>query len=170
MFESLRSQPNAKVAALIEESSRDGIAVAFPQAPQPETYLVAGPLFLSLVADGALVWEEPWCVVQQITWASDSQSLTIEWSNPGREQVVLKRPELRFLQRFGDFARQWLGATQVANVSEKTARGTAVRASVRRAPDASLYSEVVAYGPTEPADEELFDRLERQVREMAGLD
>lgn len=132
-----------------------------------EVWLFADPKGLFRFDGTTTSWS--WHEVQQVTWNRDTDTLSVTWPDPGKEALELKNPDIDMLKEFGDYARVFLQKSQVYTQFFTTPSGTKVRVAVRRREDGTCFSEVVAFGTLRDSDLPALDKIESEVRDMAGL-
>ena len=164
LFRRSRSLPDAVSAHL---PSGDRPLVVAPMADGP--WLVVTREALLVVGEDGLGQRNAWHEIETGAWDGDSRTFTITWADRERpeQHLVLDSDDV---QSFTAALRE---RVQASVVHHDTAQidGTAVRATVRRREDGTLYSLLTAFGPlpTGPDVERELDELERRVREAAGL-
>src|SRR5690625_476487 len=124
---------------------------------------------LVLVDDGGVQQRAEWHEIDTGNWQGDTLTFTITWADRVRPdtELVLTRDEVNHFT--GALrARVQSSVVHAGSIELGEAR---VRATVRRRPDNTLYSQVTAFGPLGHSPEETaaIDELERRVREAAGL-
>jgi|SRR5690625_591104 len=123
-----------------------------------------------IVADDTGVQQRAqWHEIDTGQWQGDILTFTIIWADRVRPDttMVLTRDEV---DEFTGALRERVQSSVVHAESIEVGRAR-VRATVRRRPDNSLYSQVTAFGPLRhtPQETAAINELERRVREAAGL-
>lgn len=134
-----------------------------------DRWLVLTRSELALVTSSSLTWRRPWHEVERGEWDGERHALTVHWVGVAEPEVLVTVAEnprdlpLTFRER--------VDASVVHSESEPTPGGGTVRAVVRRTPDGSLLTQVLAVGRVRrgPALETQIDALEAKVRDAVGL-
>ncbi|WP_420113326.1 hypothetical protein [Pseudactinotalea sp.] len=124
---------------------------------------------LALVTSETLTWRRPWHEVERGGWDGEKHALTVHWVGIDEPDVLVTVDEnprdlpLAFRER--------VDASVVHSESEPAPGGGTVRAVVRRTPEGTLLTQVLAVGRVRrgPALESQIDALEAKVRDAVGL-
>jgi hypothetical protein len=124
---------------------------------------------LVVVDEDGVRHRAPWHHIENGRWDGDSRTFTITWSERDRAEssLTLVSDEV---ERFTTSLRERVQSSVVHAETLDLPTGQ-VRATVRRAEDGSLYSQLTAFGRLAGTDEEQaqIDALERRVRQAVGL-
>lgn len=153
----------------------DKITAALPERVLTATRLESGgwlALTRSELArfDGdVLAWRRPWHEVERGEWDGETHTLTVRWVGlPDPDPFVTADESPRDLPLT---FRERVDASVVYRKSESAAGGGTLHAVVRRAPDGSLLTQVLATGRVlpGPALDAQIDALDASVRDAVGM-
>ena len=130
--------------------------------------IVAGQHALYVIKDGELAASGMWYEVQYATWKAQSRELTVIWTEPDWDPVlVVTRDENP--EKFMRVLTSRVDRALVVSRQQVTPSGALLTATVRRRVDNALFSTVMCQGYLPPEEEILARRLEDEVRAEVGL-
>jgi hypothetical protein len=134
-----------------------------------DRWLVLTRSEVALVTQEVLTWRRPWHEVERGEWDAEAHTLTIHWVGvPEADDLVTVDEHPRDLPLT---FRERVDASVVYSESERATGGGTLRAVVRRTPDDTLITQVLAVGRVRPGLEleTQIDALEARVRDAVGM-
>jgi hypothetical protein len=171
----LRRRPSLPADVAVHLAPREHVLAAAPLAPDVATPSDA-PAWAAATGAGVVVldrtgvrWRRAWTDVDHGSWAEATDTLTITWVDGGPATALVLAPQAG--RWFPEVFRDRVQAS-VVHVERRTVPGLGeVRAIVRRSPDDTLFSQLVAPGSRDltPREQDEADALEAQARRAVGL-
>lgn len=162
MFKRARRAPDFVTAAVTERP------LAWAEL-EGSRWLVLTRTELALLSGTSLTWRRPWHEVERGDWNGDAHTLTVHWVGVVEPESLVTLEES--LVELPLIFRERVDASVVHSETAPARGGGTLRAAVRRAPDGSLLTQVLAVGRVRPGPEldAQIDALEAKVRDAVGL-